>query len=156
MVDPETEVKKISKLLLLQRSLGGRGKLARSQPAQRMASRCAYFDAHAAQKPTICVWVWGGRRGTLDWNARAAGYATATTPRHSESQKAFPAFQLEQLPCVRAFCSARKESPRSLGQISSGRPARPAPATATTLLHLVLLALICSSAPSYAVAVMRL
>jgi hypothetical protein len=93
MVDPETEVKKISKLLLLQRSLGGRGKLARSQPAQRMASRRAYFDAHAAQKPTICVWVWGGRRGTLDWNARAASYATATTPRHATVRAKRP-FQL--------------------------------------------------------------
>lgn len=122
-------VKKISKLLLLQRSLG-RGKLARSQPAQRMASRRAYFDAHAAQKPTICVWVWGGRRGTLDWNARAASYATATTPRHATVRAKRP-FQLSNWsnsPAFGPFAVQERNRPAALVRsAAAGPPARRRP-----------------------------
>ena len=52
--------------------------------------------------------------------------STNNTPWHSESQKAFPAFHLEQLPASLGplQCNARrKESPHSFRQISSGRPA---------------------------------
>jgi len=117
---------------------------AAKRRAHRAAPRRAYFDAHAAQRR-------GHHHHLGDWNAGAATSSTNNTPRHSERQKAFPAFHLEQLPASLGPLQCSKGIGRPASQLSSDQQLA---AAVLPLLQLVLLALHplnCSSAPSYAI-----